>query len=108
MKTARYNNNKYSFISGGEEHESVTVPSSGGDVELPHLDLQQVDLQSRFLPDSLPAGDPVHFALPVWLAEPEDNFVVKSKSAQLTCKVRNITLCLVVIALQRGFYKRII
>ena len=76
------------------------MPSSGGgDVDLPHLDLQQVDLQSRFLPDSLPAGDPVHFALPVWLAEPEDNFVVKSKSAQLTCKVSNIEYTLYCICI---------
>ena len=48
---------------------------------------QQVDLRGQFLPDSLPTGDPAHYALPVFMQEPEDTFVVKSKPAELTCKV---------------------
>ena len=29
-----------------------------------------VDLSSQFLPESLPEGDPVHYALPIFLEEP--------------------------------------
>ena len=45
------------------------------------------DLSSPFLPDNLPDGDPVHYALPVFLDEPEDTFVVKNKAAELECRV---------------------
>ena len=46
-----------------------------------------MDLSSPFLPDNLPDGDPVHYALPVFLDEPEDTFVVKNKAAELECRV---------------------
>ena len=46
-----------------------------------------VDLSSPFLPDNLPVGDPVHYALPVFLDEPQDTFVVKNKPAELECRV---------------------
>ena len=46
-----------------------------------------MDLSSPFLPDNLPDGDPVHYALPVFLDEPEDTFVVKNKDAELECRV---------------------
>lgn len=48
---------------------------------------KDVDLSSQFLPDNLPEGDPVHYAYPIFLEEPGDNFVVKSKPAELQCKV---------------------
>ena len=48
---------------------------------------KKVDLSSPFLPDNLPAGDPVHYALPVFLDEPQDTFVVKNKPAELQCRV---------------------
>ena len=48
---------------------------------------KDVDLSSQFLPDNLPEGDPVHYAYPIFLEEPRDNFVVKSKPAELQCKV---------------------
>ena len=46
-----------------------------------------MDLSSPFLPDNLPDGDPVHYALPVFLDEPEDTFVVKNKAAEQECRV---------------------
>ena len=46
-----------------------------------------VDLSSEFLPDQLPAGsDLVHLALPIFLQEPADAFVVKGR-AELDCRV---------------------
>ncbi len=38
-------------------------------------------------PDVLPSGDPSQYALPVFLKEPADTFVVKSKPATLHCRV---------------------
>jgi len=46
-----------------------------------------LDLSSPFLPASLPAGDPSAFALPVFLEEPEDTYVVKGRAAVLRCRV---------------------
>ena len=50
-------------------------------------DKKKVDLSSPFLPDNLPEGDPVHYALPVFLEEPQDTFLVKSKPGELRCRV---------------------
>ena len=49
--------------------------------------LGSLDLSSPFLPASLPAGDPSTFALPVFLEEPEDTYVVKGRAASLRCRV---------------------
>ena len=57
----------------------LTVPCSG---EQPVL-----DLSSPYLPASLPAGDPSTFALPVFLEEPADTYVVKGRAAALQCRV---------------------
>jgi netrin receptor unc-5 len=47
-----------------------------------------VDLSSQFLPNQLPAGsDLVHLALPIFLQEPADAFVVKGRPAELDCRV---------------------
>ena len=37
--------------------------------------------------DVLPSGDPSQYALPVFLKEPSDTFVVKSRAATLHCRV---------------------
>ena len=37
--------------------------------------------------DVLPSGDPSQYALPIFLKEPADTFVVKSKPATLHCRV---------------------
>ena len=66
-------------VEKGLEKGPASLPAS--------LPAGQVDLGSQYLPASLPPGDPVNFALPVFLQEPEDNFVVKSKNAELTCRV---------------------
>ena len=47
-----------------------------------------VDLSSEFLPDVLPAGsDLVHLALPIFLEEPADAFIIKGRPAELSCRV---------------------
>jgi leucine-rich repeat transmembrane protein FLRT len=47
-----------------------------------------IDLSSEYLPDQLPAGsDLVHLALPIFLQEPADAFVVKGRPAELDCRV---------------------
>ena len=46
-----------------------------------------LDLSSPFLPESLPDGDPSTFALPVFLSEPEDTYVVKGRAASIQCRV---------------------
>lgn len=46
-----------------------------------------LDLSSPYLPASLPAGDPSTFALPVFLSEPADTYVVKGRAAALQCRV---------------------
>jgi len=46
-----------------------------------------LDLSSPYLPASLPDGDPSTFALPVFLSEPEDTYVVKGRAAAIQCRV---------------------
>ena len=41
----------------------------------------------KLLPDVLPSGDPTQFALPIFLKEPSDTFLIKSKPATLHCRV---------------------
>jgi len=65
--------------------------SSAGNEEKrnPHLGTtkETLDLSGDLLPDRLPSGDPAHYALPIFLEEPADDFVVKSRPASLQCKV---------------------
>ena len=46
-----------------------------------------VDHTKKLLPDVLPSGDPTRFALPIFLKEPSDTFLIKSKPATLHCRV---------------------
>ena len=43
--------------------------------------------KKRLLPEVLPSGDPSQFALPIFLKEPSDTFLIKSKPATLHCRV---------------------
>jgi len=71
--------------SGGSKNEELSAELSQ---ESEDISSQPVlDLSSQFLPSSLPEGDPAHFALPVFLEEPEDTYVVKGRAASLQCKV---------------------
>merc|ERR1712243_226993 len=68
--------------SKSEQHSAHLSPESEDISSQPVL-----DLSSQFLPSSLPEGDPAHFALPVFLEEPEDTYVVKGRAASLQCIV---------------------
>ena len=39
------------------------------------------------LPEVIPSGDPSQFAMPIFLKEPSDTFLIKSKPATLHCRV---------------------
>ena len=54
--------------------------------EMPPFGLEQTSSQ-KLLPDVLPSGDPTRFALPIFLKEPSDTFLIKSKPATLHCRV---------------------
>ena len=43
--------------------------------------------KKQLLPEVLPSGDPSQFALPIFLKEPSDTFLIKSKPATLHCRV---------------------
>ena len=45
----------------------------------------------QLLPDTLPEGDPLDYARPVFLTEPEDSYVIKSRPAELSCKVPHLS-----------------
>ena len=49
----------------------------------------------QLLPDTLPEGDPLDYARPVFLTEPEDSYVIKSRPAELSCKVHHFKVILI-------------
>ena len=77
----------FAELDDGAAATSHNTTEAGQGKKPRRKDKKKVDLSSPFLPDNLPEGDPVHYALPVFLDEPEDTFVVKNKAAELECRV---------------------
>lgn len=58
----------------------------------------------QLLPDTLPEGDPLDYARPVFLTEPEDSYVIKSRPAELSCKVYNFKVIRIQFGASKLFY----
>ena len=82
---------KFYFFLGGElpdNFENTSSSTNDGKTlqQQPHIQLPS-NLDSQLLPDSLPAAG----ARPVFLTEPEDSYVIKSRPAELSCKVKKVS-----------------
>ena len=51
------------------------------------INKSQKQKKKLLLPEVIPSGDPSQFAMPIFLKEPSDTFLIKSKPATLHCRV---------------------